>query len=202
MTAPTTGATASFSTGPNVTTDNAGLAQVSVVAGSVSGTYNVGANLTSGLTLGPAIFNLANHTRIEAWRAANLAGEWRNTGNAANNAAPFHDGVVNLLKFAFNLNAQAPDSTTMTATGSKGLPLLGRDPTGRLTLTFVRRKAATTPGIAYVVEFSDSLADSFAPNPLATTAPVVSIDGTWERVVVVDSAPSSQRFAQLVVTAP
>ena len=203
FTAPATGASATFPNSASAMTDNQGRAHVSVRANDISGVYSVSAQPSGVVLPNPPLFTLSNHKRLEAWRAANFGGEWRNTGNAANGATPFGDGVPNLLKFALNLNAQRPDATPMTATGTKGVPLVGMDEQGRLTLTFVRRKAATQPGIVYLIEFSDALGSGFAPNPAATESAPVSIDPTWERVTVTDSESAAvdqpHRFARLVV---
>ncbi len=143
---------------------------------------------------------------LQAWRLANFGTPYGDN-NAANGAMPFGDGVPNLLKYALNLNATTADVTPMTATGTKGLPLVGRTSDGRLSLTFVRRQTATSPGITYNVEFANALtpANGFAVNPAATTSVPVAIDSVWERVTVTDSAASSpqpSRFVHLRVTSP
>ncbi len=152
-------------------------------------------------------FDLNAYPALGQWRIINFSNP-NNAGNAADTAAPFGDGVVNLLKFALNLNAQAADATPMTPTGAKGLPLVARDAQGRLTLTFVRRQSGTAPGITYSVEFADGLTGGltrgFAPNPAATISQPVPIDAVWERVTVTDSVAMSpqtpRRFARLRVT--
>ena len=128
---------------------------------------------------------------------------------------PAADGVPNLLKYAFNMlgsgTGQAPtiatpNAATLAPSGSVGLPFasLGSGPAaGKLQLTFIRRKSSAYPypGITYAVEFSNDLA-SWAPNPSATESPV-SLDATFERVTVTDSAAvSARRFARVKVTAP
>ncbi len=98
-------------------------------------------------------YNLNDYPPLGQWRIVNFG-----SPNAADLAAPFGDGVTNLMKYALNLNARGPDATPMTATGTKGLPLAGRDGTSQyLTLTFIRRQAATSPGITYLVEFANGL---------------------------------------------
>ncbi|MCM2276156.1 MAG: hypothetical protein NDI75_15315, partial [Candidatus Didemnitutus sp.] len=74
---------------------------------------------------------------------------------------------------------------------------------GRVTLLYVRRKAASQPGITYVVEFSSTLEpDSWAANASATET-VTSLDDTWERVLVTDSlAATPRRFVRVRVERP
>lgn len=71
--------------------------------------------------------------------------------------------------------------------------------------TFIRRKAATFPGISYIVEWNDDLANTagWSANTSATEA-TLSLDATWERVQLTDTFTSTQkpkRFARLRVTA-
>ncbi len=131
---------------------------------------------------------------------------------AQDTATPAGDGVPNLLKYAFNLlgsgTGQAntlatPNASVLSPSGSAGLPFAsvgtGGD-AGKLQLTFIRRKASGSPGISYVVEFSDALA-SWSTNPSATES-VTSIDATFERVTVTDSVASQpKRFARVKVAA-
>ena len=63
-------------------------------------------------------------------------------------------------------------------------------------------KAATFPGIGYVVEWSDDLA-TLSANASATET-TLSLDATWGRVQLTDSFTSAQkanRFARLRITA-
>lgn len=82
-----------------------------------------------------------------------------------------------------------------------GLPFGGVDDSGKLTLTYIRRKTATTPSISYAVEFCDALA-SWVVNASATEN-VAPIDGTIERVTVTDSVTSpATRFGRVRVSIP
>jgi hypothetical protein len=125
---------------------------------------------------------------------------------------PASDEVANLLKFAFNMlgndagqaiNLATPNNSVLLPTTTAGLPSSAlASGTENLTLTYIRRKLATTPasGITYVVEFSDDL-NGWAINP-AAIEDVTSIDAIFERVTVTDSAAnSSSRFARLKITA-
>jgi len=132
------------------------------------------------------------------------------SGGSQDLLTPAGDGVQNLLKYAFNMlgsgSGQAaalatPNAAILTANGSAGLPLIGIESgAGKLQLTYIRRNAASFPGITYAVEFSDALA-GWAVNASAVEN-VTSIDTTFERVTVTDSATSSKRFVRVRVTTP
>ena len=67
------------------------------------------------------------------------------------------DGVANLLKYAFNLAGNAGDllvsnRTVLPPNGTAGLPRITVDSQHRLVFEFVRRKAATNPGLGYLVQ--------------------------------------------------
>ena len=122
---------------------------------------------------------------------------------------PANDGVPNLLKFAFNMigtgQGQAatlsiPNVWIVGASGTAGLPKQGMNGSGRLTLTYIRRKAATLPGVTYAVEFSNSLSPgSWGINGSATES-AANIDSNFERVTVTDSMTTSKRFARVRVS--
>ncbi len=132
---------------------------------------------------------------------------------SADLATPAGDGVANLLKYAFNLTgsgpAQAstlttPHSPILAPDGSAGLPFVTTEPsTGKLQLTYIRRKATTSSGITYTAEFASDLTapSSWSTNPAATET-ITSLDATWERVTVSDSTVFTRRFARLKVTVP
>jgi hypothetical protein len=111
------------------------------------------------------------------------------------------DGVSNLEKFAFNLDASKADVRRLVVGGGglTGLPgtTLIAGPT--LRLEYLRRKASSNPGITYVAQFGSDLT-GWVP---ATGTPT-SIDDTWERVVVDDAPPvgSTKRFGRVVVSQP
>lgn len=146
-------------------------------------------------------------TAMQQWRLINFGTIDPNHSQGGDAAAPHGDGVPNLMKYALNLDPSRTDTTAMTASGTKGLPLVQLDPDGRvLSLTFVRRQASSDPGIDYSAQFSSDLSapSSFVINPDATTT-VTRIDGTWERVTVKDNVSAStqrQRFGRVKVTRP
>ena len=136
-------------------------------------------------------------------------------GLAANGSqdvlTPAGDGVANLLKFAFNMvgtgtgqatTLSSPNASIVGAAGLAGLPRVGMNGVGKLSVTYIRRKAASNPGIDYDVELSNSMASgSWTKNPLATEV-VVQAGGDFERVTLTDSLQSTwRRFARVSVSA-
>lgn len=122
---------------------------------------------------------------------------------------PGQDGVPNLLKYAFHMigsgtgqatSLNIPNVQVLAISGNAGLPRQGSN-AGKLTITYIRRKAASNPGVTYSVEFSNTLdGSSWATNPLAGTA-VVDITGTdFERVTITDDVVRTTRFARVRVT--
>ena len=117
-------------------------------------------------------------------------------------AMPFHDGVCNLLKFAFNMNPAGPDTRTLVkGTGTAGLPAFTLDRSGAETFTveFLRRKDGA---LVYTPKRSTNLG-SFVPMTGTTT--VTSIDATWERVVVkeaINTSTTPKLFGIVEVTMP
>lgn len=122
------------------------------------------------------------------------------------NVDPEHDGVSNLLEWAFNLNPLVSDRRWLTAgTGTSGLPRItpiGSGADRRLRVEYLRRKSASAPELVYQVEFGGgfSVADwSTATSPEKVT----SIDDNWERVVQEDTVTgSSLRFGRMRISHP
>ncbi len=89
--------------------------------------------------------------------------------------APADDGVANLLKFAFNMlgsgvgqgtTLATPNAAVLTPGGTAGLPLIGigtGGDAGKLQLTYIRRKSATTSGITYAVACATSCSVGILP---------------------------------------
>jgi hypothetical protein len=124
---------------------------------------------------------------------------------------PAADSVPNLFKYAFNMIGSGPgqaaalttpNSRSVGASGTAGLPFVNTDANGRLTVTYIRRKPAPAPGITYAVEFSSDLINGpWAANASATES-VTTIDATFERVTVTDSVTgATTRFVRVKVSA-
>lgn len=126
-------------------------------------------------------------------------------------ATPASDGVPNLLKFAFNMigsgvgqgsTLATPNAATLAPEGTAGLPFGSLDnPSGKLKITYIRRKASSNSGITYTVEFSNDLGVTvpWAVN-LSASETAVSLDASFERVTVTDSVISSKRFARMRIS--
>jgi len=135
---------------------------------------------------------------FEEWAAdAGLTG-----ADAALDATPHNDGVPNLLKFAFNLDASRPDRRQLASGMDTGLPTMAMadiDGQPRLTLTFPRRKNSS---LIYRAEFAAEL-NAWTTSDLPFL--VEEIDGEWERVTAI--APPTEgiensRFGRVRIDIP
>ena len=135
---------------------------------------------------------------LENWRAIHgLA-----TDGSQDLGNPSGDGVASLLKYAFNLapaagNLLNPALGTLAPGGNAGLPRITVDSTPQLTVTFVRRKASTNPGVSYHVDVTGNLQNWSALD--LSTATLESIDSQWERVTITDPTSGTGRFARVRV---
>lgn len=116
---------------------------------------------------------------LTAWAAAaNLA-----AADADPMATPHHDGIPNLLKYAFAMNGGGADIRVIApGTGTEGLPNISVTDSGTspvLRIEFLRRKNSV---LTYTP--CKSL-DLQSWQPLSSTQPlsVTDLDTTWERVV-------------------
>lgn len=144
-------------------------------------------------------------TPSDAWRYQYFL-TYANSGNAADIADPDHDGLVNQMERAFNLNPNIPGCPILTAgTGTSGLPLIRR--TGLppvFSIQYIRRKASANSGLTYTPQFSSTLGNSGPGGwlPAAGAETVQSIDAEWERVTVQeDVSGQTKRFGRVRVTA-
>lgn len=118
---------------------------------------------------------------------------------AAPSAIPFHDGVPNVLKFAFNMNPGAADVRTLVkGTGTAGLPAYTLNGS-EFTVEFLRRKDS---GLVYRPKFSTNLG---VYQTMTETPAVTDINAIWERVVIrkaVNTAATPKLFGTVEVTMP
>jgi poly(3-hydroxybutyrate) depolymerase len=158
----------------------------------------------------PGVGSAGQINTLKLWRSAvGVLAQWRQLqGLAADGSedlgTPAGDNVANLIKYALNLAPQAGDlshpASTMAAGGTAGLPRTEIDGTGRLIFSWVRRKAATNPGITYSVEKSTDLVTW---QPESSTPGVESIDSSWERMTyTVDPAGTPRTFLRLKIQRP
>jgi hypothetical protein len=101
-------------------------------------------------------------------------------------AMPFSDGVENILKYAFNMTADGPDSSVLTSgTGTSGLPLITLSQTAtdcEVRYEYLRRKDS---GLIYEAVTTRDLETAWEVAEGSET--VETIDLEWERVVFVTS---------------
>jgi hypothetical protein len=148
--------------------------------------------------------NIIDHVLMFA-RSAGVSGD-----EARPEGTPHQDGVSNLLKYAFNMNANGPDSRILIpGSGLAGLPaidldssLLGRS-SPRLRVEYLRRRNS---GIIYTAEFCSTLANTGVGSwePATGVPEIIPVNDIWERVVVLDqpSALASTRFGRVIVEIP
>jgi hypothetical protein len=104
--------------------------------------------------------------------------------DALPDAIPFEDGVENILKYAFNMNAGGADhSRLIPGAGTAGLPALGitsveAEQTARF--EFLRRKRGS---VDYTLLQSSTLSEG-SWTPASGTESVSHIDIEWERVTM------------------
>lgn len=127
---------------------------------------------------GLAAFTFGADPFALAMAAAGLSGD-----DALPDATPFHDGVGNLLKFAFNMNLEGPDARMMLPGGQAGLPVFYFEVVEGESvwrLEYVRRREG---GLTYEPVKSSTLAPgSFIP--MTGVEMVEVIDAVWERVTI------------------
>jgi hypothetical protein len=108
-------------------------------------------------TIAPFTFTF---TPLEAWRQTWFS-TTENNGDAGDNADPDHDGLENLIEFAFGLNPLTADAGVLPA-------WVRSDDDYVLTCT----RPASVSGISYVAEYSDTLApESWVAIPSGATPP-------------------------------
>jgi len=160
-------------------------------------TYRITAANPGG-TAAPSITSTTfTWTQIQQWVADNYGSPDALSQNEM--IAPGADGIVPLLRFAFNLTANEP-LHPLPAGGSAGYPTIWVDSTrNRLCVEYVRRKVSMNAGITYQVEFSGNLGNWTISNALVSTTP---IDSMWERVRYEDLVLQTQapaRFCRVTV---
>ncbi|MGB6221378.1 hypothetical protein [Haloferula sp.] len=115
---------------------------------------------------------------------------------------PFGDGVMNLLKYAFNLDGTGPDRRILEAgTGTAGLPrfeYLNENGEELMRLEYIRKSDGS---VIYTP------VKGLTPNPEGlvpfTATPVVTeIDAVWERVVVEEPCEGDACFFRVKIELP
>jgi autotransporter-associated beta strand protein len=153
-------------------------------------TFNVAlSSPANGATLGtPATAALTiHHTPADHWRFAHF-GANANAATAADLANPSGDGIVNLLKYALNMDP--------AASAPAGLPSVSSDG-AYLYLTYTRVLAATD--ITYQPEWSDNLQTW---SSAGLTESTLSDNGATRQMQSKIPVSSGTRFMHLKVTRP
>ncbi len=149
-------------------------------SGLISGTPLVGGNIPVTIRArgfwgtGEKVVSLTLRSTFAQWRTLNFPG-LENTADAAGDADPDGDSIVNLFEFAFGLNPQARDPI------SRAPNVFSVADAGELwpAITF-RRRTANPAGVSYIVEESTDLALWQAVDAATHQlgAPVNQLDGT------------------------
>ena len=172
-------------------------------SGIISGTPLVGGNITVTLRArgfwgtGEKVITLTLRGAFDQWRAQKFPG-LGNTGDAASNADPDRDSIVNLLEFAFGLDPVAADPISRMPTLH---PVADADVMWPA-ITF-RRRTSAPAGVNYFVEESTDLTDwQIVDQPTHQIGvPVDQFDGT-EAVTIRGTHPigTGQWFLRLRVS--
>jgi N-acetylneuraminic acid mutarotase len=142
-----------------------------------------GSNVTNHALSSAELFTPNLLTPLEVWRFENF-NTTANLDNAADTADPDHDGIPNLLEFAFGLNPH------QNLTGQ--VPQWQPDGTNQV-LSFIQ--PASVSGITYAAEWSATmLPGSWQPVPDTGTAP--------QHLFTVSTVGKPQLFLRIKITAP
>jgi hypothetical protein len=139
--------------------------------------------------------------KFDVWAtAAGLTGP-----SATPGAAPYGDGVPNIVKYAFNMNGSNPDTSVLVAgIGTAGLPVFtfaAVGPSSYFRCEFVRRIGS---GLIYSPRKSTGLSPA-SWLPLTIPATVLPINADWERVIYqepYDPVTRPNYFYRVEVTLP
>jgi len=161
--------------------------------------YRIRGSQALGVELGE-VFSIQTLSAFEGFEAE--AGEAGLNGpQAAPGAAPFGDGIANLLKYGFNLNLSEADWQILAENGERGLPRITvLDGGNQLRVEFLRRIGS---GLHYYPEKSETLGSN-SWSPLESAGLVEAIDDDWERVLHLEpvEAGSDRVFGRVRIEFP
>jgi hypothetical protein len=123
----------------------------------------------------------------EAWRSFHFEST-KNDGDAADNADPDADGMINAIEFSLGLDP----------TQSQVSPIDGRKVSETFEFIYQRNKAAMDDGVAFVVEWSDTMEEGTWSNT-GVSEEVIAEDTWLQQVKAFIPADSNSRFARLRV---
>lgn len=158
-------------------------------------TLNINGNWTAPITIPARSFNTFTSdpvtptplSSLESWRDYYF-GTTENAGPAANLADPDADGLNNELEFPLGLDP----------TASQPSPIEAQNVSGTFKFHYQRNKAAMADGVAFIVEWSNTLEAETWTND-AVTEEVTSEDPWLQQVTASIPASSDARFARLRV---
>ncbi len=166
----------------------AATAPLGVVAGNL--TISTADATTQIVALSGTVTDEPAYTHHEEWRFANF-GSYASENAAADAADPDHDGLSNLLEYALGLDPNA------SGTFPASLALNGAN----LEYTYTRSSAAKDNGVAYQIEWSDTL-DVGSWSVETVTEQITSTEGALETVKAsIPAGTGAKRFLRLRVTA-
>ncbi len=106
-------------------------------------------------------------------------------------ATPQGDGVNNLLKYAFNMNASARDVRGLVpGTGTRGLPSITSSLSGDTTILRVEFIRRINGGLIYTPKRSNDLTNG-SWTEFSDTPTITPINAMWERVVYEEPLPTA-----------
>ena len=160
------------------------------------GSYRVTATVSDTNYLGTASGTLIIQPNFAAYQSQYFSsGQLADPTVSGPSANPAHDGMDNLLKYAFGLDPTLVDSAA-------DLPVAGQT-AGALTLSYIRRHDISD--LAYTVEVSSDLVTWQSGPSYTQELSVTPLDAQRDQVLVTDLAPLSgsiKRFIRLRVTQP
>lgn len=127
-------------------------------------------------------------TQLESWRQTYF-GTTSNTGDAADYADPDFDGVVNFLEF----------STGGTPTLTTTMPGQAALVSGNFEFTYTRANAASTGGVTFIVEWSDTLPNTVWSTTGVTQTMLSDNDTVQQWKATLPVGGSGRRFVRLRV---
>ncbi|TAG10375.1 MAG: hypothetical protein EAZ42_04045 [Verrucomicrobia bacterium] len=143
-----------------------------------------------------------DHVRLEAIRPTNFTA-WAAAYGLAGPTAEFtndedEDGVAAGLEFACGLDPTLADARPLAQGARAGLLAIDELSDRRLRIRHPRRKAISSPGIVYELQFSSTLNGPWQADP-TWVVEVASANPLWEIVIATSPASQAAGFARLSV---
>lgn len=178
-------------TGPGIVSFNQASEPSTSAIFPTAGTYilELSASNENGIT--SRTLEVTVFTHLQSWRQIHF-NTTANTGDAADNADPDHDGIANLLEFATGHLPNTPNGSITYLTKS--------GPT--IDFTYRRSHAAVADGVEFTVQWINHLAGTWSDDAVVQSAVPGSADAEtvlWKATL---PAGSGRRFVRLQVRAP